>query len=237
MKRPRASRWAASPLAARVLDALDWQALGAIYFHWGGERFWAGRRGAVVELGERLARALLPRLAPGGASLWIGAGVAELPVLLAEALAGNRTIVACNLRAQECELLNAGLAAAAAELPLRFLAEDARAAAAGLTFDHVGCISVFTDPETWPVLSDVAYGRVPPVQLDVDRFVAERAAARELAHGIWRRLRRPGLLTTSAEEVAWFLEQAAADGAVVEADDELVPTAVVGDPVGFLAVR
>lgn len=237
MKRSATGPRAAARLASRVLDALDWKALGAIYFHWGGERLWTKRRGAVLELGERLARALLPRLAPGGASLWVGAGVAELPVLLAEALAGNRTIVACNLRAQECELLNAGLVAAAAELPLRIVAENACAAAAGQTFDHVGCISVFTDPETWPVLSDVAYGRVPPVQLDVDRFVAERAAARELAHGIWRRLRRPGLVTTSAEEVAWFLEQAAVDGSVVEADDELVPTAVVGDPVGFLAVR
>jgi hypothetical protein len=49
-------------------------------------------------------------------------------------------------------------------------------------------------------------------------------------------LRRPGWITTSAEEVAWFLEQAEAVGARYEADDDLLETAVVGDPVGFVRV-
>jgi hypothetical protein len=96
---------------------------------------------------------------------------------------------------------------------------------------------VFTDPETWPVLSDVAYGRVAPVQVDVERFVAERQVARELARDLFARLSRPALVTTTAEEVAWFLEQAHARGVTAEAGDELIETAVVGDPVGFLHVR
>lgn len=237
MKRPGPDQAAVSLRARRVLDALDWHALGEIYFHWGGEAFWREKLPSVVTLGERLARHLLPRLPRRGSSLWVGAGVAELPVLLAEVLLHERTVVAANLRERECAVLNAGLAAAAADVPLRFVAGDARTAAAGETFDHLGCISVFTDPETWPVLGDVAYGRIAPVQIDVERFVAEREQARVLAQGLFARLRRPGAITTTAEEVAWFLEQAAAAGAGIEAGDELIETAVVGDPVGVLTVR
>ena len=189
------------------------------------------------ELGERLARALLPKVRAAGASLWVGAGVAELPVLLAEVMLRGREVVATNLRAREVEVLNAALDKVAPDLPLRYVAGDATEVAAGRSFDHLGCISVFTDPETWPVLSDVAYGRVPPVQVDVERFVAEREQARALAQKLFDRLGRPGVVTTSAEEVAWFLECAAACGADYEADEELIDTAVVGDPVGFVSFR
>jgi hypothetical protein len=96
---------------------------------------------------------------------------------------------------------------------------------------------VFTDPELWPVISDMVYGRVAPVQLDDERFVAEREAMREVAKGLFAQLAQPGLVTTSAEEVAWFLEQAEANGSSVEASEDLVEAAVVGDPVGFLTVR
>lgn len=228
---------AVTQLCERVLERLDWQALGEIYFHWGGEQFWQAKRPKVVELGEALGMRLLQQLPRGGASLWVGAGVAELPVLLAEVLLHGRTVTAANLRLRECEIMNAGLLVAAPEVGLRFVAGDARTVEPGRSFDHIGCISVFTDPETWPVISDMAYGRVAPVQLDVARFLSEREAMREVAKGLFVRLARPGLVTTSAEEVAWFLEQAEAHGAIVEASEDLVETAVVGDPVGFLTVR
>jgi len=223
-------------IAGRVLEHLDWRVLGDVYFHWGGEAFWSERRPRVLDLGGELGRRLLRELPPGGSSLWVGAGVAELPVLLGEVLLHGRSVVATNLRAEECRVLDAGLRAAAPQVALQFSPEDARVAAPARTFDHLGCISVFTDPESWPVLSDVAYGRIAPVQIDVDRFVAERQAARELAAALFARLQRPGVVTTSAEEAAWFLEQAELAGAAVEATDDLVDTAVVGDPVGFLRV-
>ncbi|MBX3462238.1 MAG: hypothetical protein KF830_03635 [Planctomycetes bacterium] len=230
--------WGRVAQAARdVFERLDWGALGEVYCDFGGERFWRERRADVVTLGRELGKRLLHRVPRGGASLWVGAGLGELPVLLGEVLLHGRTVVAANLRARECELLNAALRSALPDVALAYVAEDARTAGGAGAFDHVGCISVFTDPETWPVLSDFAYGRVPPVRLDVERFVAERAAARALAAGLFARLRRPGLVTTTAEEVAWFLEPAAAVGAAIDAEAELVPTAVVGDPVGFLAVR
>lgn len=224
-------------LGRAVLERCDWQALGEVYFQWGGEQYWAEKRPGVSDLGEALARRLLEQLPKGGASLWVGAGVAELPVLLAEVLLHGREVTAANLRARECEVLNAALAAVAPDVPLRYVAGDAAEAARPRAFDHIGCISVFSDPETWPVLSDVVYGRVAPVQLDVEQFAAEREQARALAARLFGRLHRPGLVTTTAEEAAWFLEQAEAAGAEVEASEDLIETAVVGDPVGFLLVR
>jgi len=237
VRRGEADWRAVTKLTERVLERLDWHALGEIYFHWGGEQFWQERRPRVVELGEVLAMRLLQQVPKGGASLWVGAGVAELPVLIAEVLMHERTVTAANLRERECEVLNAGLLVAVPEVAVRFIAGDARTVEPGRSFDHLGCISVFTDPETWPVISDVAYGRVAPVQLDVEQFVAEREATRAVAKGLFARLQRPGLVTTSAEEVAWFLEQAEVHGATVDASEDLVETAVVGDPVGFLTVR
>jgi hypothetical protein len=224
-------------VARQVCAHLDWAALGEIYCDWGGDHFWRARRDDLVPAGRALGQQLLRRVPRDGASLWVGAGIGELPVLLGEVLLHDRRVVAANLRARECEVLNAALQAAAPGVPLRYLAEDARTAAPEVRFDHLGCVSAFTDPETWPVLSDVAYGRVAPVQLDVDAFLGEREAARAVAGALFARLVRPAVVTTTAEEVAWFLEAAAAAGAQVDADEEAIATAVVGDPVGFLVVR
>ncbi|MCK5942378.1 MAG: hypothetical protein KAI24_10445 [Planctomycetes bacterium] len=221
----------------RCFDAVDWAVLGDIYFHEQGEQHWAERRKLVVELGTQLARRLERQVPAGGRSLWVGAGVAELPVLIGEAVVLGRTVVAANLIAAECEALNAALAEALPDVPLRYQVGDAVELAGEHRFDHLGCISVFTDPERWPQLSGVSYGRLAPVQLDVEQFAAEREQARALAKGLFGRLSRPGCITTSAEEVSWFLELAEAQGLAVEAADELIETAVVGDPVGFLQVR
>ncbi|MFN9705263.1 MAG: hypothetical protein ACK595_10645, partial [Planctomycetota bacterium] len=64
-----------------------------------------------------------------------------------------------------------------------------------------------------------------------------RAAARGLAAAAFGRLARPGTIPTTAVEVGWFLEQADRAGAPIEASEELLDTAVVGDAVGFLRVR
>jgi hypothetical protein len=237
----RSGRGDETKLLMRVFERLDWEALEDVYLHGGAPnerspKFWEEHRPTAIELGDALARRLLRELPRGGASLWVGAGVAEVPVLLAEVMLHGREVVATNLRARECEVLNAALLTEAPDLPVRFVAEDARTVAAGRTFDHVGCISVFTDPETWPLLSDVAYGRIAPVQIDIELFAAERERARALAAGLFARLQRPGIVTTTAEEVAWFLEQARAAGATVDASEDLVETAIVGDPVGFLTI-
>lgn len=224
-------------LTRRVFDAVDWRVLGDVYFHEDGEQHWADRRKLVVELGSQLARRLARQVERGGASLWVGAGVAELPVLLGEVAVLGRSVVAANLIQEECDALNAALAQAAPDVSLRYQAGPAELVAGKRRYDHVGCISVLTDPERWPMLSGVSYGRLPPVQLDLERFATEREEARALASALVARLAPPGCITTSAEEVAWFLEQCDVCGLEAEAEEDLVETAVVGDPVGFLRVR
>src|SRR5206468_5475667 len=155
-----------------------------------------------------------------------------LPVLLAERCVRGRSVRAVNRSTRECELLAAGLRGAGLTGQLRIEAVDAAAAAGAADYDHLGCVSLFTDPGSWPLLSGVTYGRIAPCQLDVDAFARERTAARALAAALFAGLRRPGWITTTAEEVAWFLEPAAAAGIAAQADSELLPTAVVGDPIG-----
>ena len=69
-----------------VFARLDYARLGPIYCDEGGDEFWAAKRGLCQRLGLKLAKALLPRLQPGGTSLYVGAGVAEIPLLLMESL-------------------------------------------------------------------------------------------------------------------------------------------------------
>jgi hypothetical protein len=231
-------RWSWDRCAAaceRLFESLDWQALGAIYFHADGAAHWLQRRTALLELGFQWARELLRRVPGGGRSLYVGAGVAELPVLLAERCVAGRAVQALNRNRRECELIARGLHAVGLEDELAIEPADA-ASSEVRGYDHLGCVSVFTDPETWPVLSGVAYGRLPPVQVDVAQFVRERDAARALAARLFAGLARPGWITTTAEEVAWFLEQADLAQVPYTVDEAQVPTAVVGDPVGFLRV-
>jgi hypothetical protein len=224
-------------LTKKVFEVVDWHALGEIYFHEDGERHWQERRKLVVELGGQLARRLARYVQPEGISLWVGAGVAELPVMLAEVMLLQRTVVAANLLEAECDVLNAALAKAAPHVTLHYEAGDAREVAGDQAFDHLGCISVFTDPEIWPALSGVAYGRLPPVQLDLEQFAAERAQAVELSSSLFALLNQEACITTTAEEVAWFLDLAVAQGREIEPADDVIETAVVGDPVGFLQLR
>jgi hypothetical protein len=217
-----------------LFAALDWRELGDLYFHDRGAERWQEMRGKVLDLGEEWARAALRRLQAGGRTLCVGAGVAELPALLAERCVRGRAVRAVNRSTRECEILGAGLARAGLAARLAGEPVDGAAAAAAGGYDHLACVSLFTDPGTWPQLSAVAYGRIAPVQLDVDAFARERAAARTFAQALFAGLQRPGWITTTAEEVAWFLDAAAQASAACDVDDELVATAVVGDPIGFV---
>ncbi|MEZ6035940.1 MAG: hypothetical protein R3F29_00575 [Planctomycetota bacterium] len=224
-------------ISERVFEAIDWSLLGDVYFHDDGEQHWRSRLPQVLELGVGLGERLSAFTRRGGASLWAGAGVAELPAMLGEVMVEGRDVVAANLIEVECEELNRALAEVAPDVALRYRAVDAAVAASERRFDHLGCVSLFTDPERWPMLSGVSYGRIAPVQLDVEAFVAERERAIALADALLSSLELPAVLTTTAEEVGWFLDRAALRGIEVEAQDELVETAVVGDPVGFLLLR
>ncbi|MGH8701529.1 MAG: hypothetical protein ACREVR_10215, partial [Burkholderiales bacterium] len=65
---------------------MNYSSLGRIYCDEGGDAFWEDRRGPCQKLGIKLAEVLRGRLRPNGRSLYVGAGVAELPVLLMETI-------------------------------------------------------------------------------------------------------------------------------------------------------
>ncbi len=214
----------------RVLDALDLVALGRVYCDYGGDEFWADRRGPVLDLGVVWAAELSRHLRRGGTSLYVGAGVAEIPAMLVEALDLGREVVACNLRSEECAIVNAALKANG--LLMRIVDEDAGTIVGG--FDHVSLVSVLCDPQTYPLVSEVTYGRVHPVHVDAAAFATEQAAINQLVAKVLARLHVPGLVTTTVEEVPWILAWAEQQGIEVIADDNMLETAVVGDPIGFL---
>lgn len=221
-----------------LLRHVDWHALGAVYFHRDGERLLRARQAAIVQHGEGWARAAGKRLPRGGRSLWVGAGLGDLPAMLAEVLLQERSVLAANLRQREVTSLSATLRKIGLVDRLAIVCGDAADLVDGSGgYDHLAAVGLFTDPETWPLLSAVTYGRVPPVQLDVEAFVQQREQARALAARLWSGLSRPGLVTTTAEEAPWHLEQAAAVGASIDAEDDMIPSAIIGDPIGILRVR
>ena len=171
--------------------------------------------------------------APGGVSLYVGAGVAELPALITEVLDLGRTVRASNLRAVEVEVVNHAMAAHG--LPELLVCADARELSP--SHDHLNMVSVLSDPETFPMVSGIAYGRLHPVHVDVDELVRERADVEALVDGVCRGLSLPGLITTTVEEVPWLLAWAEAKGFVIEPDEAMIETAIVGDPIGFLRVQ
>ena len=59
---------------------------------------------------------------------------------------------------------------------------------------------------------------------------------RQLVAVLLDAIETPCVVTTTVEEVLWFLHEAETRHLEVEADDETVETALVGDPIGFLRV-
>lgn len=217
-----------------VLARVDFAALGDLYCDYGGDEFWADRREPLVELGLRWAAAVVRRVPAAGTSFYLGAGIAELPALIAEHIQLGRQVIPVSQRARECDLLNAALGAV---LPaIRFRVGDGAIVAGEATFDHLSCVSVLSDPESFPTSSAVSYGRVHAAQVEPEALAVEQARIRSLVAAVTARLARPAWVTTTVEEVPWFLEWAGHCGAKVQAEEEMVETAIVGDPIGFLGI-
>ncbi|HET8580386.1 MAG TPA: hypothetical protein VFL31_05245 [Nitrospiraceae bacterium] len=216
---------------ARIYASLDYSALATLYCDEGGEAFWRDRRDPCQELGVKLAEVLLGRLRTGGRSLYVGAGVAEVPILAMETMELSREVVACTLRADEAHLLNR----ACDSLPFRFVSEDARTATG--RFDHLWIVSVLNDPERFPELSALSYGRANPVTFNPMFFVKERERVFALVDRCLRKLRLPGLVTTSIEEIPWITDWCTRRRVTCVVEEEDYPTAIVEDPVCFIRVN
>ena len=218
-------------LISSIFDRLDYRSLARIYCDEGGVAFWRDRRGPAQRLGLAIANALAGRLLPGGRSLYVGAGVTEIPALLIERHDLGRTVEPYTLRRAEARALNH--AGAAAGLKIR----GSDAVSARGTFDHLWIVSVLNDPETLPSLSALSYGRADPVTFDSVAFARERTVVRRLVDRCLRRLTVPGLVTTSVEEVPWIRDWAKRHRRETIVEAEELPTALVGDAVCFVRLE
>jgi len=225
----RVSR-ATKALIAEVFAQLDYRTLGHVYCHEGGDEFWHARRTPCQRLGIRVAEALLKKLPCGGRSLYIGAGVAELPILLVEARERQRQVEPYNLRRSEVAALNR----ACRSVPISFRARDA--ASAGGQFDHLWIVSVLNDPERFPHLAPLSYGEANPVTFNPVRFQKERRIVQGIVNRCMPKLNLPGLVTTSTEEVVWIAEWCHRHGVPYRMERHQYPTALVGDPICFMRI-
>jgi hypothetical protein len=230
MRRAKRISRAARRAVAGAFARLDYRRLASVYCYEGGDEFWKSKRELSRRLGMRIAEALLARLAPGGRSLYVGAGVAELPVLLVESLDLHRTVLPCNLRRSEVATLNR----ACHGLPLRFHAKDAGRARG--TFDHLWIVSVLNDPERFPHLAALSYGRAVPLTFEAGRFVKERSVLRLLVNRCMAKLRFPAVVTTSVEEVNWIADWCHRKGIPYLVERRQFQTALVGDPICVVRV-
>jgi hypothetical protein len=215
---------------AALFKRLDYATLGRIYCDSGGDAFWKAKRGPCQMLGSKLAQELRGRLRKGGRSLYVGAGVTELPLLAMEMLELDRTVAAYNLRAEEVLVLNR----ACKGMPFQFVHGDACAVEA--VFDHVWIVSVLNDPERFPELSALSYGQANPATFDPVAFAEERETVVMLADRCLSKLQLPSLISTSVEEIPWIAGWCVTRNipCVVEGKD--YPTAIVEDPVCFIRI-
>lgn len=215
---------------ADIFARLDYSTLGPVYCYEGGDEFWQAKRQPCERLGKRIARALAEHLAPHGRSLYVGAGVAELPSLLMESLDLQREVEPYNLRRTEVAAINR----ACQSLPLRFRSLDA--AKAKGRFDHLWMVSVLNDPERFPHLAPLSYGTADPVTFDPRQFERQRRIVRSIVDRVMPKLRLPGLVTTSTEEVVWIADWCHRKSIPYRVEREQFPTALVGDPVCFMRI-
>jgi hypothetical protein len=230
MKLPRLSVNTTQEIA-RMYNSLDYQGLGPIYCDEGGDAFWQDRRGPCQKMGIAIAKALRARLPPLGRSLYVGAGVPEIPVLLMERLELRRTVCPYNLRQGEVDILNK----AGRKKGVPFCFGSAESATGN--FDHLWIVSVLNDPEEFPNLSVLfSYGRADPLAFDASAFVHERETGIRLFANCMAKLAKPGLLTTSVEEMPWVEHWCRSHGVPYQVDDRTYPTALVGDPICFIRI-
>lgn len=215
---------------AEIFRRLDYAALGPVYCDEGGDEFWEAKRGLCRRRGGTIAAALRKKLTLGGRSLYVGAGVPEIPPLMMEILELKRTVDAYNLRGKEVSVLNR----ACSQTGLRFLRGDAGFALG--RYDHLWIVSVLNDPERFPDLAALSYGRATPLTFNHQRFEKERRIVRRLVNQCLRKLRRPGWVTTTTEEVQWIAEWCHRRAIPYALQDKQYPTATVGDPVCFVRV-
>jgi hypothetical protein len=241
---PRHERFARA--IAGLQDELDWERLGRAYCAGDGTTFFdAELRERWLDTGLRIADELSRHLTHGsGRSVYIGAALAEIPLMLVEQLVLGREVTWVNLPCDEIAELErvvrlvgerSGVALPVPSTkPLESLPRGA--------FDHVWLVSVLTDPDHFPALHDELYERhgtdlaTGRGSLNEDRERAERLVRAALGSA-----RTGALISTSVDELDLWATAARGEPALepvrgTSAAEADLLTAIVGDPLAWLRV-
>lgn len=212
-------------------EALDWAELGASYCEGEARDFFSSERvDALRDAGLRFASDLGGRLAEGGSSLYVGAGVAEVVPVLFEALVLERRVRIHTADARETRLLGAALDAVEQGLSagLRLPRWSTTPIQRDGAIDHLWFVSVATDPDHFPAHHDALYERGPARErhLEVERAVLDELVDRALSSV------EPGaLISTSGEEIELLAERAERCGLALRVPDTGRTSGLVGDVV------
>ncbi len=220
----------------RIEATIDWPRLERVYCDVepdipAGELvgfFGAEAREAQAEAALRFAADLGQRLSQGGASLYVGAGVAEIAPIVAETVLLGRSVRFVTLPGAEAEELARAFAAASVGLPRalpRIETRPLESLALG-PVDHVWFASVLTDPEAFPALHRALYETGPTTGRAVS---AESRRARALLGAVFASLAPRGWVTTSDEELPLVKAALLERGVDIHVPEVGRLSAIVGD--------
>ncbi len=220
-------------LYAALLGELDWELLGNHYCEGDGSDFFGAEAiDALSDASLKFAGDLLENLQPGGRSLYVGAGVAELALILVESVLLEREVCAVRLEDAETRELNRALAAversAGNGVALPRLSTELLVDLELEPCDHLWFVSVATDPQAFPALHRLAYSKHRPPRRALE---ADREAALGLMEDALARTDPRAQVRTSEEERE--LIEAAAEhlGRAVRWEDTGRLSPIVGDVV------
>lgn len=223
--------------AVAELDGeLNWELLGRAACEGDGSDFYdSALREAILDTGLHLAQDLGQVLDPaGGRSLYLGAEVAEFPVIFAEHLVLGRRVEWLNLDcAQTAELARAiGVVEARLGITLvRPRAEGLDSIEPG-SCNHLWLVSVLTDPDHFPALHDELYERRQgPLATGRGSLEDDRLRARALVSSLLERAGHGCVLTTTDEELGFVEPLLKQRGLAFELVYKSRLSAVVGDQV------
>jgi len=97
-------------------------------------------------------------------------------------------------------------------------------------------VSVLNDPERFPHLAPLSYGRADPVTFDPAKFQRERRIVQAIVDRCMPKVKIPGLITTTSEEVIWIADWCHRQKIPYIVERKQYPTALVGDPICFVRV-
>lgn len=227
---------------SEVMTELDWALLGRASCEGDGtDLFDAALRARVLDTGLELAGDLSAALRDAtGTSLYLGAEVAEVPVMLAEQIVLGRTITWLNLDGPIPHELARALGVVGARLGVELPSPSSRAltSLAPRACDHLWMVSVLSDPDQFPALHDALYARKSgPLATGKGDLARDREAAERLVNDWLDRAKPDCVVTTTDEELTIVEPLVARRGGTLDIAPGGRISAVVGDRIRIGRIR